>query len=71
MVTPAEVGCSDTGKEQVVKLVRGEVGAILQAGVCLKSVSGDGGGIGGGDVSEQGDDIKAHHDIVGLEGDVL
>ena len=54
-----------------MKLARGEVGAILQAGVCLKSVSGDGGGIGGGDVSEQGDDIKAHHDVVGLEGDVL
>lgn len=54
-----------------MKLVWGEVCAILQAGVCLKSVSGDGGGIRGGDVGEQRDDIKAHHDVVRLESDVF
>ena len=54
-----------------MKLVWGEVCAVLQAGVCLKSVSGDGGGIRGGDVGEQRDDIKAHHDVVRLESDVF
>ena len=53
-----------------MKLVRGEVSAVLQAGVCLKSVSGDGRGIRGWDVGEQRD-IKSHHDVVRLEGDVF
>ncbi|XP_022090938.1 cholesterol 24-hydroxylase-like [Acanthaster planci] len=39
--------------------------------VCCKSVLGDGGSVGGGDIGEQGDDIKADHDVVWLEGEVL
>ena len=54
-----------------MELVWGEICAVLEGGVCCKPVSGNGGGVGGGNTGEQRDDIKADHDVVWLEGDIL
>ena len=45
-------------------LVRGEVGAVRQAAVLGEAFPGDGAGIFRGDVGEEGDDVKTHHDLI-------
>ena len=69
-VPPLEAGSIDAGGE-VLKLAGGEVGAVLEASVGLESVSRHSGCVGGGNTGEERHDIKADHDVAGLQSEVL
>ena len=56
--------------EEVVDLVRGEVGAVRQAAVLGEAFPSDGAGIFGRDVGEEGD-VKTHHDLIRVQDEVM
>ena len=70
-VPPLEAGRIDAGGEEVLKLAGGEVSAVFEVGVSLKSVSCYSDCVGGGDAGEERHNIKADHDVARLQLEVL
>ena len=70
-VPPLEAGRIDAGGEEVLKLAGGEVSAVFEVGVSLKSVSCYSDCVGGGDAGEERHNIKADHDVAGQQPEIL